>query len=133
MTTVAAEGNPGGGVKQPGKKMKPVSLGVAAAIAFGNAGKEVATGGGVEGGGGGGGDVNGSRLTGVDLLDMCERLESDNVGLRQRLAKLELQTMQKEHGDDAGGELDEDSRLAPVNYFDSLVCCIRSTPFFQLR
>ena len=84
--------------------MKTGALGVAAAIAFGNAGKEPE---GREGGGGG--DVNGS-----DLLDMCERLENDNVGLRQRLAKLELQTMQKEHGDDGGGELDEDARLGPV-------------------
>ncbi len=131
MTTAAAEGNPGGRAKQKaGKNMKPGSLGVAAAIVFENAGKETAAGV-VEGRGDVEGDANGNRLTGVDLLDMCERLESDNAGLRQRLAKLELQTMQKEHGDDEGIALAEDARLAPVNVC-GLLCCIRHTFFLKL-
>lgn len=53
------------------------------------------------------------QLLEVDLLDECNRLENDNLGLRQRLAKLELQTLQKEHGDHEE-ELNDDSRLATV-------------------
>lgn len=53
------------------------------------------------------------QLSGVDLLEACDRLENSNLGLRQRLAKLELQKMQKEHGED-DEELNDDSYLAPV-------------------
>eukprot|EP00903_Cladosiphon_okamuranus_P008772 g8403.t1 len=53
------------------------------------------------------------ELSGVDLLESCDRLENDNLGLRQRLAKLELRMMQKEHGEDEE-ELHDDSQLAPV-------------------
>ncbi|CAM9677660.1 unnamed protein product, partial [Scytosiphon promiscuus] len=54
-------------------------------------------------------------LSGTDLLDACDRLENDNLHLRQRLAKLELQTMQREHGDDGDDDnLAMDARLSAV-------------------
>ena len=63
------------------------------------------------------------QLSGLDLLEACDRLENDNLGLRQRLAKLELQKLQKEHGD-GDEELNDDSKLAPV--------MIRSSPSLRL-
>eukprot|EP00752_Nemacystus_decipiens_P006453 g5812.t1 len=54
-----------------------------------------------------------NRLSGVDLLEACDRLENDNLRLRQRLAKLELQKMQKEHGED-DEDLTDDSKLVTV-------------------
>ncbi|CAM9148892.1 unnamed protein product [Ectocarpus sp. 13 AM-2016] len=55
-----------------------------------------------------------SQLSGIELLHACERLENHNVTLRQRLAKLELQTMQKEHGGDEDELNKTDSRLPRV-------------------
>lgn len=97
------------------KKAKVSALAVQAAVTIAKTNKEVA--------GGGDGDANDNglggvrdQLSGADLLDACDRLENDNLGLRQRLAKLELQKMQKEHGEDEE-ELNDDSQLAPVRLY----------------
>lgn len=58
-----------------------------------------------------GGD--GDELEGVELLDVCDRLEHENLHLRQRLAKLELDTLQKEHEDEEKNDK-KDPRLAQV-------------------
>lgn len=51
-----------------------------------------------------------------DLVEACNRLENENLGFRQRLAKKELETLRKEH-DDCDTELNDGSRLAAViNY-----------------
>lgn len=86
--------------------------------------------------GGAGGDANGvgpdgqTWLSGSDLLDACDRLENDNLQLRQRLAKLELQTMQKEHGDDGDDDnLTMDTRLSAVR-FCRVSCMVRCLEHF---
>lgn len=121
-TTTAAEGKnvpPGGKQRNAVKKGKSAALAVQAAVRIEATAKEVA---GVEDNRKSGidddandNDLGGGtgQLTGVDLLDACERLENDNLGLRQRLAKLELQKMQKEHGED-DEELNDDSQLIQV-------------------
>lgn len=82
------------------------------------------------------------QLSGAELLDVCNFLEDDNLGLRQRLAKLELQRMQKEHGED-DEEPNDDSQLALVMVgstpsfrallFHSLLCLIFATKVYATR
>lgn len=115
------------------KKGKVAALAVEAAVTIGKKKEEIA---GVEdkdregvdgddNDNGLGGDRD--QLSGVDLLEACDRLENDNLGLRQRLAKLELHKMQKEHGED-DEELNDDSQLAPVMLYSSLFILVHSTP-----
>lgn len=44
-----------------------------------------------------GGEGEGDTLDGVELLDSCDRLEQDNLRLRERLEKIELLKFQREH------------------------------------
>ncbi|CAM9166364.1 unnamed protein product, partial [Hapterophycus canaliculatus] len=97
-----------GAQENPAKKGRITAIAVSAAVAI-----EKLAGGGCDGDGVG--PDGQAWLSGTDLLDACDRLENDNVQLRQRLAKLELQTMKKEHGDDGDDDnLTEDSRLSAV-------------------
>lgn len=52
-------------------------------------------------------------LEGAELLDVCDCLEDDNLRLRQRLAKLELEKLQKEHEYEEKSDK-KDPRLARV-------------------
>lgn len=104
--TSPREGEPSGGKKRhASKKGKTAAIAVTAAFTMSNPGEGLLD------------DDDSldviSQLSGIELLHACERLENHNMTLRQRLAKLELQTMQKEHGDDE--ELNKtDSRLPRV-------------------
>lgn len=61
-------------------------------------------------------DVGPNTLKGVELLEACDRLEHDNVRLRQQLAKLELRALQKEHDDEEQND-HEDLRVAKVRVY----------------
>lgn len=105
------------------KKLKSAGLAVAACIAFtkdkkGDAREKGGEGGEFEGHEPKDNDLGERRgeLSGLDLLDVCDQLENDNLRLRNRLAKLELQTMQREHGAE-DGQLDDESLLMPVQTF----------------
>lgn len=58
-------------------------------------------------------DGNSGELEGAELLDACDRLEQDNIRLRERLATLELQSLQREHNDEEGSN-NIDARLTKV-------------------
>lgn len=54
-------------------------------------------------------------LDGPELLDACDRLEQDNLRLRERLAKVELQRLQRDHeAEEENGKVD--SRITEVRY-----------------
>lgn len=133
-TTTVAKGETlrsNGNKRTAVKKGKAAALALEAAAAIGRKPEGVKA---VEDNDGGGADgidndndLGGERdqLSGADLLEACDRLENDNLGLRQRLAKLELQKMQKEHDKD-DEELNDDSQLAPV-MIDSRSMFVRLT------
>ncbi|CAM9372053.1 unnamed protein product [Ectocarpus sp. 12 AP-2014] len=101
------EGEPSGGKKRhASKKGKTAAIAVTAAFTMSNPGEGILDDGDSL-------DVI-SQLSGIELLHACERLENHNVTLRQRLAKLELQTMQKEHGGDEDELNKTDFRLPRV-------------------
>ncbi|CAM9498255.1 unnamed protein product [Ectocarpus sp. 4 AP-2014] len=108
ITTISPkEGEPSGGKKRhASKKGKTAAIAVTAAFTMSNPGEGILDDGDSL-------DVI-SQLSGIELLHACERLENHNVTLRQRLAKLELQTMQKEHGGDEDELNKTDSRLPRV-------------------
>lgn len=105
--TSPREGEPSGGKKRlASKKGKSAAIAVTAAFTMSNPGEGLLD------------DFDSldviSQLSGIELLHACERLENHNMTLRQRLAKLELQTMQKEHGRDEDELSKTDSRLPQV-------------------
>lgn len=131
-TATTAEGGtlPSRGEKNTMKKKKSATLAVKATATTGKTSEEVA---GVEDNASGredGDDDDSSldgvrdQLSGVDLLEACDRLENDNLRLRQRIAKLDLQKMQKEHGEDNEEEHNDDSQLTPVMVDSTLSCVI---------
>lgn len=52
------------------------------------------------------------ELDGAELLDACDRLEQDNLRLRERLAKIQLHKFQREHESET--ENDTYSRIPQV-------------------
>lgn len=71
----------------------------------------------VEDGGG-----EGEELDGAELLDACDRLEQDNLHLRERLAKIELHRLQREHESEQKNDT-VDSRIAQVYICRLHTCC----------
>lgn len=55
------------------------------------------------------------ELHGVELLEACDRLEHDNLMLRQRLAKRELEVLQGEHEQEDDAKI-SDASLAQVHH-----------------
>lgn len=116
--TSPREGGPSGGKKRhASKKGKTAAIAVTAAFTISIPGEGILDDGDSL-------DVI-SQLSGIELLHACERLENHNVTLRQRLAKLELQTMQKEHGGNEDELNKTDSRLPRV--CPRLTSCIYPT------